>query len=375
MTYLYEKPDPSIHGVLLPELEEDYEFDFGIFFMDDIKSPETLRHRPLMPNASDYGNGVEFLGKYNPARDERYDPPSLEQMRIDEAVFKVGSPHKAQRKPFTALYQEYWQDNMDNEEELEFSRNYLLSKAPGRQVHLTCHRRRWVIYKEGQYITANESIALHNAAKQGLPVPRIFCREKLYAGFKGDEDIYSIKMSYIAGQPLTKTWVTLTHEERVDVFTQVRNMLLRLTVPEEAPGFIGSCDGEDIRDSRVHNTYFGQICRNEREFNKYMISTLFSAPETVKKAYLRKLNARRHRVVFCHGDLSPDNIIVNEHMRVVGLLDWEDAGYYPECWENIKFYGRPEMVPHWHEYGKYLLPNVFEDEVNEYLEVRRYQLP
>ncbi|KAJ6785430.1 hypothetical protein PWT90_08853 [Aphanocladium album] len=394
MTYLYETPDPSIHGVLLPELEEDYEFDFGIFFMDmddDVRIPETLRHRPPLPNSSDYGYGVEFLSKFSAARDERYDPPSEQQRRIDEAVFKVGSPQKAERKPFTALYQEYWQDDMDNEEELEFSSksflqipnnpnvayksgNYLLSKAPGRQVHLTCHRTRWVIYKEGQYITANESIALHNAAKQGLPVPRIFCRERLYASFDGDEDIYSIKMSYIAGQPLTKTWVTLTHEERVDVFTQVRNMLLRLTVPEEAPGFIGSCDGEDIRDSRIAKTHFGPICRNEREFNNYLISTIAAAPDSVKKTYRRKLNKRRHRIVFCHGDLSPDNIIVDEHMRVVGLLDWEDAGYYPECWENIKFYSRPSMVSGWHEYGKYLLPNVFEEEVNDFLEVRKYQL-
>ena len=253
--------------------------------------------------------------------------------------------------------------------------NYLLSRAPGRQVHLTCHRRRWVIYKEGQYITANESVALHNAAKQGLPVPRVFCRERLYAAFDGDEDIYSIKMSYIAGTTLTKIWNTLTHEEIIDVLTQVRNMLLHLTIPEEAPKFIGSCDGEDLRDSRTEHTHFGPICKNEREFNKYLVSTISEAPATIRRDYARKLNQRKHRIVFCHGDLAPDNIILDEHMRVIGLLDWEDAGYYPEYWENIKFYSRPPMVRSWHEYGKYILPNMYEEEVNDFLEVQKYQVP
>lgn len=132
MTYLYDTPDPSLHGVLLPELEEDLEFDFGIFYMDEIKPPETLRHRPELPDASDFGFGVCLLGKFPQARDERHDPPSEPQRRADEAIFRVGSPQKTERKPFTALYQEYWQDNMDNEEELEFASEYIPS---ARQSH------------------------------------------------------------------------------------------------------------------------------------------------------------------------------------------------------------------------------------------------
>ncbi|KAJ4147332.1 hypothetical protein LMH87_001863 [Akanthomyces muscarius] len=334
MTYLYETPDPTIHGILLPQLDNNLEFDFGIFFMDDmddVKVPETLRHRPPLPEIRDYGHGIELI---------------------------VGSPQKLERKPFAALYQEYWQDNMDNDvdEELEFSSSYLLSRAPGRQVNLACHRTRWVVYKEGQFVSSNESVALRNAGQQGLPVPKVFCRERLYAA--GGEDIYSIKMSYIAGQALTRIWVTLTHEERIDVFTQVRNMLLHLSIPDSAPKVIGSCDGLDIRDSRLAKTHFGPI-----------------SPVTIRRDYLRKLNQKRHRVVFCHCDLSPDNIIVNEHMQVIGLLDWEDAGYYPEYWENFKFYSRPEMVNGWHEYGKYILPHIFDEEVKDFMEVRKYQLP
>lgn len=182
-------------------------------------------------------------------------------------------------------------------------------------------------------------------------------------------------MSYIPGRPLTKTWVTLTHDEKIDIMAQVRNMLLHLTIPDEAPNMIGSCDGLEIRDSRIVNTHFAPVCHDEREFNKWMVTTIASAPPDVRRDYHRKLNSRKHRIVFCHGDLSPDNIIINEYLKVVGLIDWEDAGYYPEYWENLKFYGRPAMVPEWHKYGKYILPSRYDDEVHEYLEVQQYQAP
>ena len=40
-------------------------------------------------------------------------------------------------------------------------------------------------------------------------------------------------------------------------------------------------------------------------------------------------------IVFTHGDLVPQNILVeNEH--VTGIVDWEQAGLYPEYGEHVK---------------------------------------
>lgn len=143
MTYLYETPDPTIHGILLPQLDDNLEFDFGIFFMDDmdgVKVPETLRHRPPLPEIRDYGHGIELIGKIVKGRDLRNEHPSEPQRRMDEAVFKIGSPQKLERKPFAALYQEYWQDTMDNDvdEELEFS-----SKSIRQNNQRNCYARRF----------------------------------------------------------------------------------------------------------------------------------------------------------------------------------------------------------------------------------------
>lgn len=141
MTYLYETPDPSIHGILLPELDESSHFDYGIFFMDmddeDIKIPETLRHRPALPRSDSFGVGINLLGEKLKANDERYDPPSEPERRADENVFKVGTPQKAERKPFTALYQECWQDDMDNDQDLEFSGTSLLKRSQSFSSKLT----------------------------------------------------------------------------------------------------------------------------------------------------------------------------------------------------------------------------------------------
>jgi len=38
-----------------------------------------------------------------------------------------------------------------------------------------------------------------------------------------------------------------------------------------------------------------------------------------------------HKIVFTHSDVAPSNILVNEGY-VVGIVDWQDAGLYPEYW-------------------------------------------
>jgi Predicted aminoglycoside phosphotransferase len=46
-----------------------------------------------------------------------------------------------------------------------------------------------------------------------------------------------------------------------------------------------------------------------------------------------------HRLVFTHGDVRVDNIMVtkdrniNGHYIVTGIIDWEDSGFYPAYYE------------------------------------------
>jgi len=51
---------------------------------------------------------------------------------------------------------------------------------------------------------------------------------------------------------------------------------------------------------------------------------------------IRFINALpQHKIVLTHGDLAARNILVRD-ARVVAIVDWEMAGFYPEYWGYIK---------------------------------------
>ena len=45
---------------------------------------------------------------------------------------------------------------------------------------------------------------------------------------------------------------------------------------------------------------------------------------------------QHHEPALCHGDFSPNNILVKDG-KVVAILDWEMLGWYPEFWEPMMF--------------------------------------
>lgn len=53
-----------------------------------------------------------------------------------------------------------------------------------------------------------------------------------------------------------------------------------------------------------------------------------------------------HEIVLTHSDLAPRNILVKDS-KVVAILDWELAGYYPAYWEYVKAYYLPSWDSKW----------------------------
>jgi aminoglycoside phosphotransferase (APT) family kinase protein len=45
--------------------------------------------------------------------------------------------------------------------------------------------------------------------------------------------------------------------------------------------------------------------------------------------------SQSHEIVFTHGDLRPQNIMI-KNGNVVAIIDWELSGWYPEYWEFAK---------------------------------------
>jgi aminoglycoside phosphotransferase len=54
-----------------------------------------------------------------------------------------------------------------------------------------------------------------------------------------------------------------------------------------------------------------------------------------------------HDIVFTHGDLNMRNVLVDEHGRLSGIVDWENAGWFPEYWDYTKAYFVAKLHQRW----------------------------
>ncbi|CAG8285396.1 unnamed protein product [Penicillium nalgiovense] len=59
-----------------------------------------------------------------------------------------------------------------------------------------------------------------------------------------------------------------------------------------------------------------------------------------------KSHAVSHAIVFTHGDLNPRNILA-ENGKITGIVDWENAGFFPEYWEYTKMHYTIRHVIRW----------------------------
>jgi Ser/Thr protein kinase RdoA (MazF antagonist) len=67
-------------------------------------------------------------------------------------------------------------------------------------------------------------------------------------------------------------------------------------------------------------------------------------------------NNLEHKIVFTHGDANCANILVRDG-KIVGLVDFEFAGFYPEYWEYTNAMNIGPAATFWKkEIGKFLEP-------------------
>lgn len=65
---------------------------------------------------------------------------------------------------------------------------------------------------------------------------------------------------------------------------------------------------------------------------------------------LRDLIPDAGSIYFCHGDLTPTNIILSGSpglYAIAAIIDWEQAGWYPEYWEFCKMLSGVDYEHQW----------------------------
>ena len=221
--------------------------------------------------------------------------------------------------------------------------------------------------KSGRGIELGEADALRVAEGFGLPVPHVHYAETTPDG------VGHIWMDYVPGDTLSEIWPSLSEDQKMDMARQTRAILehMRSIPPPEA--HIGSCEGGGVLDMRNYTTHSAPACRDEKEFNDFLLSGLLdNTPPALGSAFSRRLRTN-HRVVFTHGDLRPSNIMVRDG-KIVALLDFEVAGWYPEYWEYVKCFQREGTDVHdWWRFMDTMFPETYGDELVDYVAISTWQ--
>ncbi|KAL2195935.1 fungal-specific transcription factor domain-containing protein [Corynascus similis CBS 632.67] len=180
-----------------------------------------------------------------------------------------------------------------------------------------------------------------------VPVPEIF-------GWRRDAEVGErfVYMDLPEGEVLEDRWAGLSEVEREGVCTQLRDVVaewrrLRLG----GVGFVGSVDNGPLQDEvfrrcTIAGTPPAGPFPTVAAFHDYFVSMAVTVSQSrYAGAGDGQVRYTPHHlfpehvpVVFTHGGLHPRNIIVSAgpRPRVVSILGWEQAGWYPAYWELCK---------------------------------------
>ncbi|KAJ7204636.1 kinase-like domain-containing protein [Mycena haematopus] len=190
---------------------------------------------------------------------------------------------------------------------------------------------RTLIIKSTRHTKLTEALNLdYVAANTTIPVPRV------HEVFKDRRGRLYLLMDYMDGTELEKVWKNLQPVDRLAIVRQLCefiDQLRRLEPPH--PGAVEAVDGTACKDFRIRSDGFGPF-NSVAEFETFLGRGWFIENKLAEyaeySAEFSRCESRSYRTVFTHCDLAPRNILVKDN-RIVAIVDWEMAGWYPEYWE------------------------------------------
>jgi serine/threonine protein kinase len=197
------------------------------------------------------------------------------------------------------------------------------------------------LIKTGHRVCLREATTMRFVAERtSIPVPTVYCSFV-------HKDRAFILMERIRGDALPKAWGSLPESARQMIYSQLKGMIQELRALKPPPGTgVESCLGGELLDSRISRCpTFGPF-KTVQDFHFWLRDglTLSGAKHNVEdgewqdiKKMVAMQDAPSPPPVFTHGDLNPANIIIRGD-NVVGVIDWEFAGWYPDYWEYTSAY-------------------------------------
>lgn len=223
--------------------------------------------------------------------------------------------------------------------------------------------------KSTPFTTLAEANAMQFVSSHtSIPVPKVFC------AFERAGRTY-IVMERIVGQNLAQAWAERPETSKTRIFAQLKSMVtkLRSISPPEAIG-VANVNGGPIYDQRLPKQSSWGPFRSIQDFHRELrnglkVEDLLDHPLAAELSELSELidfhNQSWPAPVFTHGDLSSLNILVRGD-DIVGIIDWETAGWMPPYWEYTSAWHVNPQNRFWQEeVCKYLTPMPYELEMEK----------
>lgn len=186
-------------------------------------------------------------------------------------------------------------------------------------------------------------------------------------------------MEKLRGENISRAWPLLSASSKASIFRQLKGIIEELRrIPPQHTG-VANVDGGPIYDCRLpyRSSSWGPFSTID-DFHVALRNGV--TPQSLETesgcslscdavSAIRKLiafhNSNTHPPVLTHGDLSSLNILIHKD-KVVGIIDWETAGWLPYYWEyTTAWHANPQNVFWRDEVGHFLDPYETELEMEE----------
>ncbi|PWY69036.1 kinase-like protein [Aspergillus sclerotioniger CBS 115572] len=209
--------------------------------------------------------------------------------------------------------------------------------------------------KYGRHVHLSEASTMRFIAEHtSIPVPKVYC------AFTRSGRTYII-MERINGDMIGMGWVKRPEKTKAKMLSQLSGMIseMRELKPPEGMG-VASVDNGSLYDCRLlshsESIRFGPF-DTVQDFHRYLrMGVEADTRHDPEIQALIEQHGKDWPLVFTHGDLSSLNILARDD-EVVGIVDWETAGWYPSYWEYTTASQVNPQNSFWiHEIDKFLQP-------------------
>jgi aminoglycoside phosphotransferase len=209
------------------------------------------------------------------------------------------------------------------------------------------------ILKTGPSVRPSEAATMkYIRDKTSIPVPRVI---DLYVDHR--TGYWCIQMEYIEGRLLEIEYESFDKGAKAHIVAQLRDYLHQLRrLPRKASI---AAFGGPARDQFLQLSQGQPPHVTEEEFLHMIANTLERRGGSWARTVALVLrdesnftgNSSQDGFVMTHGSLTPRHIMV-DGSTIVGIIDWSQAGHYPDYWEYVKAY------MHWNVDSRFLKDGV-----------------